>query len=479
MEKLTKNFPVFDCDAHVNDPEEICQKYVPESEKDLVRATYWTENGITYADGQPTMGGSGAAFAPYYNPICIAGPQMTKQIQHRLNAMAPLDEEQREYLEHKGAYNAAARLTEMDLMGIDQVLVIPTLSISGLPPSRNAPGVVAYCRAYNNWVNDWCSESPERLYPSALLPLQDPIAAATEVHRVAELGFHVGLVRPIDANGNYPNNIGSAALADMARSGDMMASTMMSQTFDPLFRALEETGMCLGMHTFPGGMPDSPGGYVPPGVSGVGGQAYSFIYEAQAWLGQVLMAGFLDRYPDLTMLVFESNSGWLPSMLDNLDRLFKLYSNERSVPSKRLPSEAFYEQCGISFESDETTSFRQWKQFEDIGLWASDCYHFDGADVWSGIRYMNQCGVPEAVQAKLLGGNATRFYGIEPKMFITEEADPIDRPDWFPQGPELEEWTRLMADPRTHADEIAAKGWNASSGTKSYFIAMMEAAGVL
>ena len=34
---ISKSFPVFDCDAHVNDPEEIWSKYVPESQKELVQ----------------------------------------------------------------------------------------------------------------------------------------------------------------------------------------------------------------------------------------------------------------------------------------------------------------------------------------------------------------------------------------------------------------------------------------------------------
>ena len=38
--KLTKTFPVFDCDAHINDPKQIWD-YVPESKKELVRNTYW------------------------------------------------------------------------------------------------------------------------------------------------------------------------------------------------------------------------------------------------------------------------------------------------------------------------------------------------------------------------------------------------------------------------------------------------------
>jgi hypothetical protein len=142
-------------------------------------------------------------------------------------------------------------------------------------------------------------------------------------------------------------------------------------------------------------------------------------------------------------------------LLEHCDRLFKLYRNERNYEAKRLPSEAFYEQCAISFESDEVQTMRQWEAFENIGIWASDAYHHDGADSWSAIREMQGVGVPEEVQAKLMGGNARRLYGIEPKTFITEEPDPIDRPDWFPGGPELDEWARLVAHPRRNAEALA------------------------
>jgi hypothetical protein len=175
----------------------------------------------------------------------------------------------------------------------------------------------------------------------------------------------------------------------------------------------------------------------------------------QVWLSQVLLTGFLDRYPKLKMAIFESNAEWLTYTLDTCDRLFKLYARERGMTSGRLPSEAFHEQCVISFESDEVGVFRQWQQHQDIGIWASDAYHHDGADSWSAIRNMNEAGVPESVQADLLGGNARRMYGIEAKLFVTEEAPPIDRPDWFPQGPELEEWASIVAHPRENADRLA------------------------
>ena len=118
----------------------------------------------------------------------------------------------------------------------------------------------------------------------------------------------------------------------------------------------------------------------------------------------------------------------------------------------------FYEQCAISFESDEVPTMRQWQQFEDIGIWASDAYHHDGADAWSAMREMREVGVPEAVQAKLMGENARRLYGIEPKTFVSEEPPPIERPEWFPGGAELEEWAELVAHPRRHAEALAARG---------------------
>ena len=40
-------------------------------------------------------------------------------------------------------------------------------------------------------------------------------------------------------------------------------------------------------------------------------QTFSFIHEMQVWLAQVLLTGFLDRYPKLKMAVFESNAEWL------------------------------------------------------------------------------------------------------------------------------------------------------------------------
>ena len=155
MDRLTKTYSVFDCDAHINDPVGIWD-HVPESKKELVRNTYWRGDNEAWLNGDQAVMGGGNGHFPGYNPICIAGPQMNKKIMRKLNSM-PLTADQKTYLHHDGAIDPAARLLEMDLMGIDQVLVIPTMVIMHVPFATNAEGVAAFCEAYNDFVVDWCS----------------------------------------------------------------------------------------------------------------------------------------------------------------------------------------------------------------------------------------------------------------------------------------------------------------------------------
>jgi len=456
---MTKAFPVFDCDAHVNDPNEIWSRYVEPEYREVVRQSYWKDDQQAVLNGRTVVIGGGAYDFPGYNPICVAGPQMTKKIARRLQQIG-LTPEQKKYVEHPGAYDPHARLKEMDLMGIDQVMIIPSMMVANFPFVENVDGAYAFARAYNNWARDYSAAAPDRIFPAGWLPLQDVHYTSRELVRLKEMDFRVALVRPIDARGHYPNFIFPGVT-----SGSPTA------TMDRVFRTFEETGIVLGMHTFPAMNPEagmrmraavpgipmtSPGELIGrTGEMHVGGrmvdvQTLSFVYEAVVWLAQVLLSGMLDLYPRLRMAIFESNATWLPQLLEHWDRLFKLYANERTLKTDRLPSEAFYAQCFIAFESDESAVFRQWDRFEDVGVWSSDAYHHDGADSWSAIREMREAGVPEAVQAKLLGGNARRMYGIEGKSYVTEEAPPLERPAWFPGGEELERWAEAEANPRAN-----------------------------
>ena len=207
--RLTKSFPVFDCDAHINDPLEIWSEYVAEADKEAVKSFYWQDEKQTILNGRSlVLGGASHYFRPMYNPIHMAGPQMGKAITRKLLmdiVAGKLDEQQVRQIEHDGPVDPHARIVDMDLMGIDQVMVVPTMMVMHVPFGENPEGARGFARAYNDWASDYCAASPERPFPAAWLPLQSAAYTVDEIRRTAAKGFRMGLVRPIDARHQYPN----------------------------------------------------------------------------------------------------------------------------------------------------------------------------------------------------------------------------------------------------------------------------------
>ena len=71
-----------------------------------------------------------------------------------LRAETALTQEQADYLDHKGSYEPKPRLRDMDIQGIDQVMIIPT-DIDTYPWLQNALGARAMCKAYNEWAYEY------------------------------------------------------------------------------------------------------------------------------------------------------------------------------------------------------------------------------------------------------------------------------------------------------------------------------------
>jgi predicted TIM-barrel fold metal-dependent hydrolase len=242
----------------------------------------------------------------------------------------------------------------------------------------------------------------------------------------------VGLIRPIDAMGNYP----------------------IQPKYIRVWRAMEETGMVYGMHPFPSlGVIKAPGyteqysgSELISLTASSSGLPHNFLTnvqnfqaEASLWVTIVLMSGFFERYPKIRAAVFEASSTWLSFLLDECDKAYRLYRNDRRLAAlKRLPSETFFEHCVTGFEGDEAPPSRLPDFYQNILAWSSDVYHHDGDDAWRAIETMRKCELPENYQAQFLGDNARRLYKIDaPKQFIRDRVTEIERPDWWPTDEEV------------------------------------------
>src|SRR5580698_5136602 len=104
------------------------------------------------------------------------------------------DEESRTKMGRPGGYDPHARLLDMTAEGIDVAVLYPTSMLTWV---EDAGLFGAACRAYNNWLRDYCSAAPNRLYGVGMVPLQDTDAAVAEMGRcVEDLGFKAIMLRP-------------------------------------------------------------------------------------------------------------------------------------------------------------------------------------------------------------------------------------------------------------------------------------------
>ncbi len=311
------------------------------------------------------------------------------------------------------AYQADARLADMDQDGIDVSVLYPTLLL-GIQGHRDVDFADVQCRAFNDWLSDHVRDSGGRLFGVAVLPQQDLERAAAEVRRAAGLRGIVGvLVRPNPT-------------ADWKPFSDPV--------YDPLWRAACDAGLPIGLHPFldarlPGAcqglrlnrlrssalpIPEDHGQGV--NIDNVFfTQALANPFDMMSTMAFLLAGGVCERFPELRFVFLEANGGWLVPWLERLDHHAEIFSWD--VPTlKRAPSEYFRRQCWISFDPDESTlAFHANSPLcgaERI-VWASDYPHPD-AKFPGTTALLSQAIAPlsDDQQRRIAGQNAAELYGI-------------------------------------------------------------------
>lgn len=298
-----------------------------------------------------------------------------------------------------GGWDPVARLADMDAEGIDQAVLYPSIGLYTSVLS-DAAAAVAVARAYNDWLAGYCGVAggARRLFGTAMLPLQDPSAAAVELRRaVGSLGFVGAFVRPNPCLGR--------SLSDRA--------------YDVVWDVAEELDVPIGVHEGSSVIVPTLGADRPfnPMIL----HAVSHSFEEMLACAQLIGFGVLDRHPGLRVLFLESSGGWGPFWLERLDEQAESFGG--FCPDMKMrPSEYFARQCAISFEVDERTlpALAPFVGTERI-VWGSDYPHHDATfpGAVEAIR-ATVAPCPTAVQARVLGLNARRMYGLPPRRETVE-----------------------------------------------------------
>ena len=102
---------------------------------------------------------------------------------------------------HLGGYIPEEHVKDMDIDGIDVSIVYPTVGL-GLYSVADSELLTFNCRAYNDWVGEFCSAIPKRIKGIAMLNVDDVRVGIKELERCARMGF-VGAMISV-----YPRRLG-------------------------------------------------------------------------------------------------------------------------------------------------------------------------------------------------------------------------------------------------------------------------------
>jgi predicted TIM-barrel fold metal-dependent hydrolase len=289
-----------------------------------------------------------------------------------------------------GGYDPVRRLADMDTEGIDAAVLYPSVGLN-FWAVEDADAAVALARAYNDWLAGYCSQDPARLFGAAMVPLQDPEAAAAELRRATrDLGFPAAFVRP--------NPVCGRSIADPAH--------------EVVWETVEELGVALGIHEGSSVIIPTLGSDRPfnPFVL----HAVSHPFEQMLACAQLIASGVLERHPGLRVVFLESGATWAAFWLERLDE--QVHGFGDFCPEMRLrPSEYFARQCWISAEVDESALAAIAPIVgEERIVWGSDYPHHD-ATFPGALRELERAisPLPERARERILGRNAMELYGLE------------------------------------------------------------------
>jgi predicted TIM-barrel fold metal-dependent hydrolase len=201
-----------------------------------------------------------------------------------------------------GCYDPKARLDDMDLNWVEASLSFPTFPRfcgQAFLEAKDRDLAHACVVAYNDWmIEEWSGDSGGRLIPLCLIPLWEPVLAASEVRRNAARGCHAVCFSEIPPHLGLPS--------------------VHTPHWDPFFAACEETETTVCMHIGSSSRMPATSSDAPNAVA-----ATLSFNNAMASLSDYLFSGVLVRFPRLKLAYSEGQIGWLPYVLERADNVWR------------------------------------------------------------------------------------------------------------------------------------------------------------
>jgi uncharacterized protein len=285
----------------------------------------------------------------------------------------------------------AARLRDMDRMGIDAQMLFPSTLYAHM--TADPEFEAALFRAYNRYVAAQCSHAPKRLKWSGLLPLRDERQAFEAIEEMQRLGARAAVVF---------GTVGERMLSD--------------PSFLPIWDEFARARLPLCVHM---GMSYPPLAHL--GRSIYDGHIIGMSLPAQLAFMAIVGHRMLDRYPELKVAFLEFGAEWVFYMVSRMDHYLPLdrgghpmglsMPNNADLPRQNICDYVKSGRIFIAAEADDGMLIQLFQLIgEDHVLFSSDFPHGEGRDN-AAMEIIERKDISEAQKQKLLYDNTVRLFG--------------------------------------------------------------------
>jgi predicted TIM-barrel fold metal-dependent hydrolase len=245
----------------------------------------------------------------------------------------------------------------------------------------------AICRAYNEWLAEFCRTAPCRLKGVAMLPVDDIDEGIAEMRRAVQIGLGGALIPTAQLpHARYDN-----------------------PKYEPLWSTAEELDIPLSLHLGANRLPFSEE------VAHIRPSYFTTVdYWVKTSLADIIFAGVFDRHPRLKIGCIEHELGWIPHFLERMDYTYTQRQGNRDYyrfNTGILPSDFFRANVFCSFQ-DDALGIRERYTIGVEGLtWGSDYPHTESTFPRSREIISERLkDLPPHEQEMIAFGNLRRIY---------------------------------------------------------------------
>ncbi len=385
---------IIDTDTHIMEMPDLWTSRLPKKWGDQVLHVEWNDakqRDMWYMEGTPLAATWGMASYGWRSTedsrdeddldVLSAGPATQSQAD-------------------PATYDIAQRVQLMDKWGVAMQVLYPNIAGFDWKPfvSHSSPEIAAaHISAYNDYQLEWVAAAPGRFIPMLVIPYWDVPRSVAEIERLAPMGFG-GVV-----SSGAPQQHGQPYLMD--------------RHWDPLWAACQDAGLSVSFHVASGDVTAA----IDAGRLQLEGP---LLNEARAPLQlhlenakqitELLTSGVLARFPALHFVSVESGIGWVPFVLESLDRRFMSTAMWRFHPEfgDMLPSEFFRRQVSVNFWMERLNDLYIERIGLDSLLFETDFPHRTGVyfENFDDVLEMTFGNLPDEVRHTILWENPARLF---------------------------------------------------------------------